>query len=309
MKRSRDFDDDDEELNQANGKAKVDPLLIEEEFEDEQGYLKMDNAERKVWLVKVPKFMFDKWNEVTEEGVDYGRLKIKNVPNSKSAIDVTLELDDRFSQDLPKNYKLQFTNYSPKTGIIPTNEYIFTDNGKGAGVAIEGVVHNEATISPIVDEHYRKIMQNRTLAASTPRRQTQVLDEKSEKKAYRMTSNESNSFVMQPIRKKTIQEKRERLPREEVVSLIFQAYEKYEYWNFNGLVNYTNQPQTYLKEILSEVGMLNKRGSYVGMWQLKPEYNHRALVGNNSTAGTSNTDGQANSSNTSNSNNTSPSKN
>jgi len=52
-------------------------------------------------------------------------------PNSKSPFDVTLELNDRFSQDIPKNYKLQFTNYSPEKGVMPTNEYIFTDNGKG----------------------------------------------------------------------------------------------------------------------------------------------------------------------------------
>ncbi|OUM61630.1 hypothetical protein PIROE2DRAFT_45046 [Piromyces sp. E2] len=248
-----------------------------DEFEDEQGYLKMDNADRKVWLVKVPKFLFDKWSKVTEEGIDYGQLKIKNVPNSKSVIDVTLELDDRFSQDLPKNYKLQFTNYSPKTGVIPTNEYIFTDNGKGAGVSVEGIVHNEATISPIVDEHYKKIMQNRTLAASKPKRQTQVLDEENEKRAHRMTSNDGTSFDMQPIRKgtKTVQEKRERLPRNEVLTLLFQAFDKYDYWNFSGLVDYTHQPQTFLKEILGDIGQLNKRGPYVGMWQLKSEYRNK----------------------------------
>lgn len=291
MKRERDFDDE-EELNPTE-KIKTEPH-IGEDFEDEQGFLKMDNADRKVWLVKVPKFLFDKWNDIKDDGIDYGKLKIRNVPNSKAQIDVTMELDDRFSQDVPKNYKLQFTNYSPKTGVIPTNEYIFTDNGKGAGYSVEGIVHNEATISPIVDDHYRKIMQKRTLAASKPRRQTQVLDENSEKEAFRMTSNESNSFVMQPIRKKTVQEKRERLPREEVISLIFQAYEKYEYWNFSGLVDYTNQPQTYLKEILSEVGQLNKRGSYVGMWQLKPEFRHRKLdEDGNPIVGTSNVEGEA----------------
>jgi transcription initiation factor TFIIF subunit beta len=282
MKRSRDFDDDDDDLNPTE-KIKTDPLLMGDDFEDEQGYLKMDNADRKVWLVKVPKFLFEKWSKVSEEGVDLGQLKIKNIPSLKS-IDVTLELDDKFSKDLPKNYKLQFTNYSPKTGVIPTNEYIFTDNGKGAGVSVEGIVHNEATISPIVDEHYRKIMQNRTEAASKPKRQTQVLDEENEKRAHRMTSNDGNSFAMQPIRKKTVQEKRERLPRSEVLSLLFQAFEKYDYWNFSGLVDYTHQPQTFLKEILGEIGVLNKRGPNVGLWQLKSELRNKSKEELTSTA-------------------------
>ncbi|ORX54747.1 transcription initiation factor IIF, beta subunit [Piromyces finnis] len=271
MKRSRDFDDDDDDLNSST-KVKTDPLLMGDEFEDEQGYLKMDNADRKVWLVKVPKFLFDKWSSVTEEGIDYGKLKIKNSSNTKSGIDVTLELDDRFSQDLPKNYKLQFTNYSPKFGVIPTNEYIFTDNGKGAGVSIEGVVHNEATISPIVDEYYKRIMNSRTEAATKHKRQTQILTVENEKRAHRLTSYNGNSFAAQSKHKKTVQEKRERLPRDEVRRILFEAYEKYDNYNFKGLMEITNQPQSYLKEILAEIAVLNKRGPAVGTWQLKPEY-------------------------------------
>jgi transcription initiation factor TFIIF subunit beta len=274
MKRSRDYDYD---VDDGNATQKVKTELMADEFEDEPGYLKLDNAERKVWLVKVPKFLFDKWKEVKEEGIDYGTLKIKNVPSSKNAIDVTLTLDDRFSKDLPKNYKLQFTNYSPTTGVIPTNEYIFTDNGKGAGYSIEGIVHNEATISPIVDEHYKKIMLNRTKAASKPKRQTRVMDVNDEKKAYRIVSDNSkfSTVRLQETHKKVNQEKRERLPREDVVTLLFQAFDKYPYWNFNGLVEHTDQPQSYLKEILGDIGQLIKRGPYNGMWQLKKEYRNQ----------------------------------
>jgi len=275
MKRSRDFDDDDDDIDDLNPTEKAKTDLMADEFEDEPGYLKLDNADRKVWLVKVPKFLFDKWSSVKEEGIDYGKLKIKNTPNSKTAIDVTLELDDRFSEDLPKNYKLQFTNYSPKTGVIPTNEFIFTDNEKGAGYSIEGIVHNEATISPIVDEHYKRIMQNRTLAASKPKRQTQIMNVEDEKKAHRMISNDGNSFAIQPNRKKITQEKRERLPRDEVITLLFQAFEKYDHWNFKGLLEYTRQPQSYLKEILSDIGQLIKRGPYNSTWQLKKEYRNQ----------------------------------
>jgi len=274
MKRSRDSDDDDvmDDFNPSN-KIKSDSLLVGDNFEDEQGYLNMDNSERKVWLVKVPKFLFDKWSNVKEEGIDYGKLKIKNVPNSKSAIDVTLELNDRFSQDIPKNYKLQFTNYSPKKGVIPTNEYIFTDNGKGAGVSVEGIVHNEATISPIVDEHYKNIMQSRTLDASTPKRQTIILTKEEEREARRLpTKNDGDSFAMQPVPKKIVKEKRQRLPHDDVIALLFQAYAEHQYWNFKGLAEYTHQPQTYLKEILGEIAQLVKRGSYSGTYELKEEY-------------------------------------
>jgi len=80
MKRSRDYDDDDDDDDfNPTEKAKTDSLLIGEDLDDEQGYLKMDNADRKIWLVKLPKFLFDQWTSITEEGIDCGKLKIKNL--------------------------------------------------------------------------------------------------------------------------------------------------------------------------------------------------------------------------------------
>ena len=37
-----------------------------------------DAIDKKVWLVKVPKFVADKWAEIHEEGVELGRVRIYN---------------------------------------------------------------------------------------------------------------------------------------------------------------------------------------------------------------------------------------
>ena len=62
------------------------------------------------------------------------------------------------------------------------------------------------------------------------------------------------------------------MPRNELIDILFAEFEKFPYWTFKGIAERTQQPHAYLKEILSEVCNLNKRGPYSGMYQLKPEY-------------------------------------
>ncbi len=37
-----------------------------------------DAIDKKVWLVKVPRFVAEKWAEIQEEGVELGRVRIYN---------------------------------------------------------------------------------------------------------------------------------------------------------------------------------------------------------------------------------------
>ena len=43
-------------------------------------------------------------------------------------------------------------------------------------------------------------------------------------------------------------------------------------WNLMQLQKETDQPATWLKEVLSEVAILNKRGPNAKLWELKKEY-------------------------------------
>ncbi len=50
-------------------------------------------------------------------------------------------------------------------------------------------------------------------------------------------------------------------------------------WNFIQLQKETDQPAVWLKEVLGEVAVLNKRGAHANLWELKKEY--RAAGGSN----------------------------
>jgi len=73
--------DDLENSNLAKNEKKRlrDTNIGEEEGdEEEEEYLNIDNVNKKVWLVKVPTFIAERWNAINEEGVDLGRIRIFN---------------------------------------------------------------------------------------------------------------------------------------------------------------------------------------------------------------------------------------
>lgn len=63
-----------------------------------------------------------------------------------------------------------------------------------------------------------------------------------------------------------------RLPRNELLDLIFAQFASAPYWTLKALQEHVEQPQTYLREVLSEIGHLIPRGPYAGMWTLKDEF-------------------------------------
>lgn len=65
------------------------------------------------------------------------------------------------------------------------------------------------------------------------------------------------------------------MPHNELMDLLFAAFERYPYWSFKGIMEHSRQPAQYLKEVLTEICILNKRGPYAGNYQLKPEYKDR----------------------------------
>uniref|UniRef100_A0A8C7SSR8 General transcription factor IIF subunit 2 n=1 Tax=Oncorhynchus mykiss TaxID=8022 RepID=A0A8C7SSR8_ONCMY len=61
--------------------------------------------------------------------------------------------------------------------------------------------------------------------------------------------------------------------RQQVMDMLFSAFEEHQYYNIKDLVEVAKQP-TYLKEILREMGVYNAKGTHKSTWELKPEYHH-----------------------------------
>ena len=168
-----------------------------------------------------------------------------------------------WAHGLPKNYNLNFTSLTPR------NEFIFTENHRGRAVDIAGTVEHEATVGPIMDEDYHRVMQERSKQAAISTRVSKVLNSKEEKKTRIGGAWASDSFT----RKKATGERRERLPKADLLDIIFSAFEDMERYTLKALTERTQQPQAWLKEVLAEVCIMHKRGPLTGLYELKPEYN------------------------------------
>ncbi|KAK6115793.1 hypothetical protein DH2020_008062 [Rehmannia glutinosa] len=66
--------------------------------------------------------------------------------------------------------------------------------------------------------------------------------------------------------------KRTRRDRGELEDIMFKLFERQPNWTLKQLVQETDQPAQFLKEILNELCVYNKRGTNQGTYELKAEY-------------------------------------
>lgn len=238
--------------------------------------LDCSNAGRGVWLVKVPKYISQRWDKAPGN-IEAGRLKIKKTPGEKPQITFTLseaimclEKDD----NIPKEHKF-FVNAIPSqtlgvfSQVTPTadSDSIIPETEK---LCLEGKVIQKAECRPIASDKYMKLKKNLFMKASQPARQMKQLD-----KAvinYKPVATHQH-LVDYEVRKKT-EGKKSRDDKDKVMDVLFAAFEKHQYYNIKDLVRITQQPVVYLKEILGEVCNYNLKNPHKNMWELKPEYRH-----------------------------------
>ena len=198
---------------------------------------------QQAWLVKVPKFLLQEW-EAQQKGTNLGELKLKG----KTGM---LEIAH---DELPLKYSLKLTN--PKVD----NMYSFNEDGLQVNIV------TECTLQPEMGERYRNIMRKRRLK-SEDQKQT-LITNREIKQTYQ--EDDFGKETKKGMRKDD--EKRIRLPKAQVLDLLFRLFEKTEYASMKSLVEQTDQSASYLKEVLPEIGELIKRGPYNSMWTLKNEY-------------------------------------
>lgn len=63
-----------------------------------------------------------------------------------------------------------------------------------------------------------------------------------------------------------------RIPRNQLLDQLFTHFRDAPRWGLRPLRDKTQQPEAYLKEVLSEIAFLHRSGEYNGMWELKENY-------------------------------------
>eukprot|EP00771_Trimastix_marina_P002611 gnl/Trimastix_PCT/3751.p1 GENE.gnl/Trimastix_PCT/3751~~gnl/Trimastix_PCT/3751.p1 ORF type:complete len:293 (+),score=93.17 gnl/Trimastix_PCT/3751:22-900(+) len=236
----------------------------------------VDFAQRALWLVKVPNFLHEAWmNSPGDKPI--GKINMER--NGDSPIpNVSIELDDRPEfADIPKQF-----NFRSKTGQPPTHVFSRRADGK---LSIDGMVILNADAAPTFTDKYRFVRRNRVQAIVQQRALRTIREVEVDTNGHvRKTAAQAPRVKVlseslphkrphsPPHRGKVQKLKRDRLPKEDVQDLIFHAFEQQSHWSLKGLLQKTDQPQAYLKEILSELCVYHKRGDHKAMYELKEMY-------------------------------------
>ena len=237
--------------------------------------LDMSRSQRGVWLVKVPKYISNRWNKCPGD-VDAGHLKITKVPGQKAQISLTLseavlglnDVDD--TEDIPREHILNgsaiheqtLAVFSEQTSTSPQSAITTEELG------LEGKVTQRLECKPRIDNKYMKLKQNSMIKASTPRRTT--IQVSGIIQSYKPVADHKHNIEYEE--KKKFEGKNFRETEEKVCDMLFAAFEKHEYYNIKDLVKITKQPVSYLKEILKKICVYTMKDPHRNTWKLKPEY-------------------------------------
>ncbi|XP_055766508.1 general transcription factor IIF subunit 2 isoform X4 [Salvelinus fontinalis] len=239
----------------------------------EKGEVDLTGAKQNtgVWLVKVPKYLSQQWAKASGRG-EVGKLRIgKN--QGKAEVEFTLNEDLTMIDSLgdkpsgvqaPRDHPFTMQTVGGQTLAV------FTET-QSDRISLEGLVVQRAECRPAASENYMKLKRLQIEELSKPVRLSQQL-EKAVTTNYKPVAN--HSYNLEYDRKKKDEGKRARADKQQVLDMLFSAFEKHQYYNIKDLVDVTKQPVSYLKEILRDIGIYNVKGTHKNTWELKPEYRH-----------------------------------
>ncbi|KAH7567202.1 hypothetical protein JRO89_XS07G0031600 [Xanthoceras sorbifolium] len=264
------------------------------------GALETGKSDRAVWLMKCPLVVAKSWKShatssdpqpVAKVVLSLDPLQSDNIQSADAVVIFTMEMANSETVNLPKSYSLNMFK-----DFVPMGVFSETSQGK---VAVEGKVEHKFDMKPHNEniEEYGRLCRERTNKSMVKNRQIQVIDNDHGVHMRPMpgmvgliSSNSKVIGVLSPLemdvkmlkdKKKTVpvkqsDVKRTRRDRGELEDIMFKLFERQPNWALKQLVQETDQPAQFLKEILNELCVYNKRGTNQGTYELKPEYKKTA---------------------------------
>ncbi|RLM91798.1 hypothetical protein C2845_PM08G13420 [Panicum miliaceum] len=248
---------------------------------EEAKYLETARADRSVWLMKCPPVVSRAWQAASASSSSDAAnpnpvvakvvLSLDLLSNEEPSLQFKMELAQTNTGNTPKSYSLNmFQDFVPMC--------VFSESNQGK-LSCEGKVEHKFDMEPHSDNlvNYGKLCRERTQKYMVKSRQVQVLDNDHGMSMRPMPgmvglipSGSKEKKKQTPAKPSDV--KRTRRDRTEMENIIFKLFERQPNWALKALVQETDQPEQFLKEILNDLCVYNKRGPNQGTHELKPEY-------------------------------------
>ncbi|TKW17026.1 hypothetical protein SEVIR_5G338600v4 [Setaria viridis] len=246
--------------------------------------LETARADRPVWLMKCPTVVSRAWQEAAATsnpeagGANPNPVVAKVILSLDPLRDeqptkFKMEMAQANNGNTPKSYSLNMYN-----DFVPM--CIFSESNQGK-YACEGKVENKFDMKPHSENlaNYGKLCRERTTKSmDRPRVEVLVDDHGNRMRPMPglvglMPSSAANAKEKKkPASTKPFEMKRTRRDRKEMENILFKLFERQPNWSLKQLMQETDQPEQFLKEILNDLCVYNKRGPNQGTHELKPEY-------------------------------------
>lgn len=223
------------------------------------------NTEKKklsVWLAKVPKYLGDNISKLPS-GSKVGSLII-NRSNETGETSLSIEFSELLKKKkIPSEHIIDIKDKENGMYLIKSDK---------DSMNVEGYINKECYIRPVINSEYLEYKRNLKNHISDGQNEVKVIDYFSDVKRSSKYSSIREMEILAKRRKEMLQnKKRERLDREDVLEIVFNAFEKHDLWTVRDLADFSGQPVAYIQEIVSEVCVLNKN-DHKNSYELKPEY-------------------------------------
>jgi len=240
----------------------------------------MINAETgRVWLVKIPKFLMERWSAIDAEDVHLATIRVYHEAKSSSgrAPRIVLILPPNPETGESDEYEMDIVNDAVENQVVVAEREKFPGTASRARTTIlTGRVKHECNLRPMFTDRYRQRLKQRAIAANMPKKQIKWIDEAGlggRGKINMLTSGVMNAMPFnfgrpRPKPAKGQFERMARMPRDQLLDELFRAFQERERWSIKVLRERTQQPEAYLKEVLSEVAFLHRSGEHNGSWEL-----------------------------------------
>jgi len=241
------------------------------------------SSNKKLWLVKIPEKLAQEW-ESQPSGSLLGTVRIEKQPSKKQptitistygatikegtlnftsppplyAMKIDQQQQQKYKEALKKKLASQDENEESDEEKLE-----FIENIKRPCITVHGIVDNMFNFTPKFDESYQSLLRKRK--------------EITDVKPKILVTDDIPKTIVKPVfasdtGKTKTKDKRTRKPEEQLQSELFHLFKKQPYWSLKELIEETEQPESYLKEILGKICDYNKSGFNKSKYELKKEY-------------------------------------
>ncbi|KAF8021892.1 hypothetical protein BT93_G2127 [Corymbia citriodora subsp. variegata] len=238
------------------------------------GFVDTSKAERAVWLMKCPPVVSQSLSTggpPAFEGGGDGAAPSFPVAKVIFSVDLLhggednseflMELASTESGNIPRRYSMEMSK-----DFIPMS--VFSESSQGK-ISVEGKILHKFDMRPHGEniESYGKLCRERTTKSMNKARQIQVIDHDTGSLMRTMPLMEKKKLPT-----KVSETKRTRRDRGEMEEIMFKLFERQPNWTLRQLIQETDQPEQFLKDILKDLCVYNNKGPNQGTYELKPEY-------------------------------------